>query len=408
MDPWDEQERVRPIPIGDEREQGSDAGWASVDEDGATTRERTRPPWLPLLIASVAVAIVAATLTVYGALRFDEPGDDTAAFRPIGEDEGDSTTTSAAVLAPRLEELLPGLVDRLTLVAVRDDMAWSLLWDPSFREPKAVPLDLESTPAARISGASFDRGAGHLAVESCGALACDVWIGSSTDLGRAPDIEGALSYTWHAIEVGRIAWVAPVGESEYAVFTGTVNPLSGTIEDAAEAFSIQMPAQLVQWDSFGFVLGTQVNGVETLATGASGELLWASEGLATSGTDSVVAIVDDEGGWTLVDRTTGGALETASSGQLVFVTTSDSADLVARLTEREQGYYSLTVTGGGLSAPRIVTIEERYVPIGFTDDGAYFLFSGGDETIIFVNWNQGFAREVRVPSGYRIIGLDVG
>ncbi len=414
MERWDEHERVRPIPIDDPAGLQQDADRGDVGGDDHTAGVPSRP-WLPLLIAALAVAIVAGTLSVYGALRFDEPEpDDPAAFRPVDTDAEGSTTT-AAPLAPTLGELLPGLTERLTLVAVQDDAVWSLLWDPDFREPKAVPLELESTPARRVTRASFDRGTRHLAVESCSSEGCDVWIGSSTDLGTAPDIEASVSSIWHSREVGRIAWVTPAVDwkadvdGPYAVFTGTVNPISQAIDDATQEFAMPQPVRLVQWDSRGFVVGIDGSTHETVALSADGEPLWAAAGFASSGTDSVVAILDDAGGWTLVDRMTGATVDAASSAvQLVFVTTSDSADLVARLTERDQGYYSLTVTGGGLSAPRIVTIEQRYAPIGFTDDGAYFLFRDDDETTIFVNWNQGFAREVAAPDGYRIIGLDIG
>ncbi len=371
-------------------------------------------------LALLGVAVVVTSVSVFGALRFDEPppptDDEFAA--DVTDDEG--STTTATTIPPRLDDLLPDLTDRLTLVAERDGQLLTLLWDPSFREPQVVALDIEETPAARFTEARFDRGGRLVAVERCGELRCDLFVGTPTDLGRSPDLRGTLEYRWHATEVGRIAWVTPAGEG-YEIRTGEVNPLSGAIEDQSVAFAVAQPVRIIQWDGLGFVLRDMGKGsvARTVAADPTGEPLWERAGSATSATDRIVAVqvmtepadsATPRTEWSLVDRLTGEDLSATGTIEptAVFVGTSESADLVAQLTARDTGPYSLRVSGGSLSAQRIVTIQQRYAPVGFTDGGTYFVLTNGDGNIVFVRWNQGSSHEVVAPDGYRIIGLDLG
>jgi hypothetical protein len=403
MEAWDDGDRVRPIPIEDE-----DVAFDDRSESPRPDKPGSQRPWLPLVIAVSAVVIVVTSVSVFGALRFDDPEPaDPAAFSATTTNE-DGSTTTATTLPPRLEETLPGITDRLTLIAERENVAWVLLWDPSFREPKAVSLDVESPPLSRLTRALFDRGGRTVAVEMCTARNCDLYIGTPSDVGATPDIERTLGFIWHASEVGRIAWIEPADDG-YRLFTGTANPLSKTVENVEARFDLDEPLRLVQWDAHGFVVGSFIDTIETMAYTYEGEVAWTVPGSASTGTDTIVAVVDSESGWSIIDRRDGLPLDaSAPAEELVYVTASDSAELIARLTEREQGYYSLTVSGGDLRAPRIVTIEQRYSPLGFTDDGMYFLFLSDEETVVFVDWNRGSAREISAPDGYRVIGIDVG
>jgi hypothetical protein len=402
MEPRDD-DRVRPIPIEtDEQELGAPG------ELQGNPRESSRP-WLPLLIAIGAVVVVVGSVSVFGALRFEDPEPaDVASFSGTTVDE-DGSTTTATTLPPRLEELLPGITDRLTMVTDHEGEAVTLLWDPSFRIPKAIPLEVAASERSHLGAALFDRGGRFVALERCDAQqVCDLHVGLPADVGTKPDVEGSLGFTWHASEVGRLAWVQP-DDDGYTVYTATANPLSKSLDDVQPAFTVAEPIRLVQWDAEGFVVNSVVGGARTSALLPDGESTWTAPGMATTATDAIVAIVDETTGWSIVERGTGTSVGmSAPAEELLYVTASESAELIARLSDRSDEFYSLTVTGGSLSAPRIVTIEREYEPLGFTDDGTYFLFLSRSETVVFVDWNRGSARRVSAPDGFEVIGIDVG
>ena len=405
MEAWNDGDRVRPIPIDDEVPDGFEPELDTPPE------KPIGRPWLPMTIAIAAVVIVVGSVSIFGALRFDDPAPaDPDQFSANPTDEEGSTTT-ATTLPPRLEDLLPGITDRLTLIAERaeDDSAWALLWDPSFRIPKAVPLGVESTPTADLASAQFDSSGRHVAVATCGSTACDLYIGSPTEVGTSPDVDGVLAFAWHATEVGRIAWVAP-SQDGYDLVVASSNPLSRTVEDVETAFTLNDPFRIVRWDSDGFVVMFSGDKAVTATLEPDGTMIWTSDAAArTTATSDVVAVYSPEDGWFLLDRRSGEPVESPGAPEeLVYVGTSDTSDLIARLAARGEGGLSLKVTGGSLRAQRIVTIEEQYTPIGFTADATYFLFLSGEGRVVFVDWNLGAARTVDAPEGYRIIGIDVG
>ncbi len=408
MEAWDEEQRVRPIPI-DEPFRDEDGVGGTVGR-GQTPTARAPRRWLPFAAAIGAIVIVTASVGAFGALRYEDAPPTGFDALQSPENDTDAPTTTVPPALRQLDEILPGVSVRLTLIAERDDTLWALLWDPSFREPKAVPLLVESTQTSRLSRAEFDRSGRFVAVEACGHRTCDVYVGSSSDVGTQPVLGGILGFTWHASEVGRLSWIAPVADG-YAIRTGTVDPLTMTIKDEESAFVLPEPVRLVQWDALGFVVGQFINDQSTSALGPDGAVLWTVPGSASTGTASIVAVLDEGSGWVTVDRATGvplAAVDGQPNGSLVFVTTSDSADLIGRLAERTDGSYSLTVTGGSMSAVRVVTIAQRYEPVGFTDDGAYFLLIGQGRRVVFVDWSRSASYEVVVPDGYDVLGLDLG
>ena len=413
MEAWDDDQRVRPIPIEDPF-RGADPLQADGDP-WSTPDGRAGRRWIPFAAAIGAIVVITASVAAFGALRYeDEPPTGFDAIQSP-ENATDVPTTTVPAALRQLDELLPGVSVRLTLIAERDDTLWALLWDPSFREPKAVSLGIESTPTSRLSRAEFDRSGRFVAVEACGHRTCNVYVGSPSDMGAQPALGGILGFTWHASEVGRLSWIVPVADG-YAVRTGTVDPLTMTIKDEETAFVVPEPVRLVQWDALGFVLGSIINEHETAAHGPDGEALWTVSGSASTGTATIVAVLDEAAGWVTVDRATGVPIEAvggpangAANQSLVFVTTSDSADLIARLdAERTDGSSSLMVIGGSMAAVRVVTISQQYAPVGFTDDGSYFLLIGHGRRVVFVDWRRGASYEVVAPEGYDILGLDLG
>ena len=95
-----------------------------------------------------------------------------------------------------------------------------------------------------------------------------------------------------------------------------------------------------------------VDEAQVVALSSTGEGQWTVSGTATSATDTIVAVVEAPSGWRIVDRSTGDPLETTRAPEeVLYVGTSDSAELIARLARRSDGrMYSLTVMGGNLNA----------------------------------------------------------
>ena len=122
-----------------------------------------------------------------------------------------------------------------------------------------------------------------------------------------------------------------------------------------------------------------------------------------------MAVFQDGTTWTLVDRRSGQPVESTDDLRdgAVFVATSESSDLIGTLAIRGDGSATLEVTGGDLRAKRVVSVPDDLVPVGFTEDGSFFLLIG-DAQVAFVDWNRGGTRTATLPPGYRIIGLHLG
>lgn len=402
MEAWDDGQRVRPIPIEDD----------DVIEHVAPERAQTaapRRPWLPVAIAVVAVAIVMGSVAAFGALRFDDPPTTPPdAFVAAQVDDEGSTTTATSV-PPRLDEAIPGVTDRLTLIAENDEGLWTLLWDPAFREPKAVPLGIEPHVSGPGNVASFDRGGRFVAVETCLPAVCSLYVGLPADPGADADLTNIGGWVWHGSEVGRIAWTELV-DTESLIYTASINPLSNTLENVTEVFRVEGLVILRHWDAAGFILRSDT----TAAYTSTGQPMWAIEGaVPTSATRTIVSLWEEGFGWTIVDRRTGehsDAIEIAgtSSDSAVWLTTSESTDLIAKVASGVNGS-KLTVVSGSLNAPRLVSIKQGLQPLRFTENGQFFVFMNeSGTTMSFVDWRTGASYEVDAPSDYRIVGFYLG
>lgn len=400
MEAWDEQDRVRPIPIEDE----------DIATQGAPSERMAAPkrPWLPVVIAIAAVVVVVTSVSVFGALRFEdpEPFDPDAFAADVDAEEAASTTT----IPPSLEETIPGVTDRLTIVSVDDEAIWTLLWDPSYHLPKPVRHEVPpSSTDALATRATFDRSGQFVAVGSCAGGTCGSWIGPPTDLGIEPDLTGDNHVTWHASEVGRLAWTTFDDETTTVMF-GTANPLTGQVEDARAALTIPGLAELSHWDTHGFIVRNEA----TTAYSPTGEVLWRLEDAwPSSATDSIIAMVSSDLEWLVVDRATGEPIEdqrlrATLDDSTLWLSASQSTDLMARVTSFDDRL-SLTVIGGGMRAPRIRQIDEPLVPLRFTENGRYFVFTNEEASLLtFLDWFTGAGYTVNLPEGHRLIGFYLG
>jgi hypothetical protein len=400
----DREQRVRPIDYAPEH---SFSSIADTDQDLEPHRPR---PWIALVLSAVAVLVAVGAVSVFGSLEFNEPEPpDPQEFASGAQNEVEAPPET---LPPRLEDSLPNVTDRLTLIAMVDETLRTLLWDPSFRVPKAYDLPIENVDADTDIEASFDSGGRTLAITTTSPHTTRVYVGDPTDVGRTPDMIGPTSLLWHASQVGAIAWVSPGQDGQWSLHTGKVDPLSGTLTNDSVVVNFPTAISLVRWDTSGFVLN---KGSSVTAISPAGEPLWEQKGLAVSGSASILAIIapDDSASntrWLIADRFSGEAAPqqvTGTPGE-IWVATSRDTDLIAEIAASVDKTRIL-VSGPEIAAKRIVQVDLQVAPIGFTSSGEFLQFNMLDSNdLVFVNWRTGATHVVPIPEDTAVIGSDLG
>jgi len=248
MKGWNDDERVRPISFEDD---GSVAS-SNVDPDPAKSDPHRTRPWMPMVLVGGSIALVLGIVSVLGALEFETPSNSgPPSFSSPPADTGTGTETPPATLPPTLEESLPGLTDRLTLVALTPGGIATLLWDPSFRIPREYPLSVPLTDGVRAVFARFDSAGRSLAIETRStADDYSVYLGDPTDLASEPALISNSQIAWHATEIGALAWIA-AGDTTgaFELRTGSVNPLTGVVMDDVVVATFDAPVRVVRWDT---------------------------------------------------------------------------------------------------------------------------------------------------------------
>jgi len=363
-------------------------------------------------MSAVAVFVAIGVVAVFGSLEFNDSEPPEPQEFASGAQNDEEAEAPPETLPPRLEDSLPNLTDRLTLVAIVDGTLQTLLWDPSFRVPKAYDLPIEDVDEDTDVEATFDSGGRTLAVTVTTPQTTRLYLGNPSDIGRAPDIVGPVSVLWHASEVGAISWVLPGSDARWDLYTGKVDPLVGTITNVAVITSFPTPVGLVRWDSSGFVLN---RGSSVVAISSGGDPVWEQKGVAVSGSASILAIIapDDSASdtrWVVADRSTGAATshQVIGSPGEVWVTTSRDTDLIAEIAASTDTTRIL-VNGPEIAAKRIVQVDLPVAPIGFTSSGEYLQFNEFDTNdLVFVNWRTGATHVVPIPDNTTVIGSDLG
>jgi len=402
----DRQDKVRPI---DYTPDGSFSPQPGNDDPPELRKPR---PWVALALSAVAVLTAVGAVAAFGSLEFIDPEPPEPQEFASGAQNDEDTDAPPDTLPPRLEDSLPNLTDRLTLVAIVDETLQTLLWDPSFRVPKAYDLPIEGVDADSDIEATFDSGGRTLAVTVTTPQSKRVYLGDPTNVGRSPDIVGPESLVWHASQVGAIAWVTRGQGDMWDLHTGKVDPLSGTITNDVVVTQFATPVGLVRWDSSGFVVN---QGSSIVAIDGEGDPQWQMKGVAVSGSASLLAVIapDDSASatrWVITNRISGDATAqqvTGSPGE-IWVTTSRDTDLIAEIAASLETTRVL-VDGPHLAAKRIVQIDLHVAPIGFTSSGEYLQFRLFDSNdLVFVNWRTGATHVVPIPDNMTIMGSDLG
>jgi hypothetical protein len=408
MDTWDKEPNVRPVPIEDEES----VRFSDAVDAGQELAARRHRPWLPLAVSGVVVAGLVGAVTLFGAVEFqDTPATDPEDYSLTADTDSDAAPTNA--LPPTLEEAIPGLSERLTLITTDEGAIWTLVWDPSFRVPKtSAPITREGTVWAF---ASFDTG-GRL-VATGGADTADdqskgVWIGPPSSFDHAPHLQDVVSLKWHATEVARLASIRRL-DGAFALETVAVDPLTKTPQKPEIVATFHEPPTIVRWDTAGFIL--QI-GDETVALDGRGEPTWSFDGLARTASPGFVPLIRptaDGETWHLVNRTTGAAesftkFAVNDSATEIEWVAATSNDVFAGVTHREDGT-TLTVIGPNQNANRVVQLNGMLSPIQFTSDAALLILgTPHSNDLTFVNWRTGATHLFDIPGSHTPLAINIG
>lgn len=413
MEASENEPRVRPIPIVDE-------DGVRLPDAGATQNPRAESPQrplLPLAVAGTAISVLVIAVTLFGAVEFrDTPSSDPASFSIVASDEDGSSPPET--IPPSLEEAVPGITDRLTLITTDGSALWTLVWDPSYRVPK--PYSMTSPRAQSWSSGAFDAGGRVVSVlggslDAGGPL--DLWLDQPTQFDQDPDLDKVWSAAWHASEVSRLAYIALVTETDSGatlqLWTTEVDPLTDTHSSPEFVTEFTGPARIVRWDSNGFLIQMRD---KTVALDPSGAEIWANDGWSPNASPNHLPQVHtaDEGPeWHLTDRATGDRVSFAEFGINASVSVTDvvaapSNDLFAAATHRDRGT-TVTVIGPQLSAPRVVQVKGNPTPYAFTSDASFLILKVSDTNdLIFLDWRTGAVHPFDVPDGQIVLAVNLG
>lgn len=425
MEAWKDEPRVRPIPIEDEP--SSDFGFDAPEPP----RGRPRRPWLPLALAATAVVVVVGSVASFGALQDDDPIDPIALeFEAEPEPEEAPFVPEAPQLKP-LQETVPGLTSRLTLIAEGPDGPVALLWDPTFAQPKDVPIayNPEHTATVALDDARFDAGGDFVRILGRDEATNSpwMWVGtpSNTEEIDIPGVRGGA--VWHANDVGQLAWIEGSAEGDWTLHTARLNPLSLEFLNESSSLPVAPGSQILRWDSSGFIINPGSAQEPVIALDDNGVEIWRTPGMAIAASETTVLVAtaysqpDPElpDGEPVVTSVTsfdrdGGQGPVIISDQptadqvhrSVWITSS--TDFLATVDVRGQST-RLGISGGTLSAVRSLRLNDDVLPLGFVDNDSYFVFaSDGGNDLIFVNWRVGSIHEVLVPDQYSVVGFATG
>jgi len=413
MEASENEPQVRPIPIVD------DDG-VRLPDAGATRSphaESPQRPLLPLAVAGTAISVLVIAVTLFGAVEFrDTPSSDPASFSIAASDEDGSSPPET--IPPSLEEAVPGITDRLTLITTDGSALWTLVWDPSYRVPK--PYSMTSPGTESWNSASFDA-SGRVANALGGSFGAagpqDLWLGQPTQFDQEANIDEIWSAAWHATEVSRLAYVTFVtgagSDAMLQLWTTEIDPLTNSHSPPQFVTDFAGLANIVRWDSSGFLMQL---GDQTVALDSTGDEIWSNDGWSPSASPNHLPQVRMDGGdpqWYLADRATGDRVSFAEFGINASVSVTDvvaapSNDLFAAATHRDRGT-TVTVIGPQLSAPRVVQVMGNPTPYGFTSDASFLILKVSDTNdLIFLDWRTGAVHPFDVPDGQIVLALNLG
>lgn len=423
MEAWQDEPRVRPISMSADDIAGGDVNSSPEPPDPGNR------PWLPITIAIAGVVLAVGSVALFGSVQNDDPTPPVAESDENSDEEAAIPLPTTTTVYRSLEDTVPGLTSRLTLITESPDGPTALLWDPSFAQPKpiAINYNAEHTARTNLDGAEFDAGGDFVAIAGHDVFGDQpwLWVGTPTDVA-ATDIPAVVDAEWHASEIGQLAWLTPIDDS-LTLSMARINPLSLELMEEQVVATVPADSQIVRWDRHGYLIAAGDGG--TVALSPAGEQLWQADGTPLSASDDTVLIADAYGESVTQAGSTDmvyvmptavsvlgrdGAYQASlfdepplesSTHRSVWIT--PTTEFIGRVDVIGQST-RLSVTGGSLVAIRQVRIPDDVLPLGFTHNEAFFVFEAdGSNNIIFVNWNNGSFHEVPVPDDYHVIGFSI-
>jgi hypothetical protein len=360
---------------------------------------------------------VLTSVALFGAVEHEDPPPlNPPPFASNAEDLPAATTP--VTFAPALQDIIPDITDRLTLMVVGPEGPAVLLWDPSFVQPKVIDLEIGHDGGYDYQ-ASFDSSGRFvaLAASAFDSAETDLYLGVPTDVGDI-DLPNVRGYRWHTTQVGRIAWLEIHSSGESVLLTGEMDPVSQTLHDVTTITTIGPDLELVRWDSEGFVL-SDTNLGKVYALDELGVEQWTRRGhvLATSGNTMLIAPER-----VLIERATfvesftrdGDPIETVLDEEarddvlIRTMATTLNSDMVARIDVQE-GSMRIEIRGPQIAALRVIHYNQAAPPIGFTSNDQYFVLESEEgNDLLFVRWKRSVTYELDVPDEFKVIGFDVG
>lgn len=412
MEAWEGESQVHPIPIEDD-----DGVHHPAEGTPLPARAHDHRPWLPLAVSGAAIVMLIGAVAFFGAVEYpDAPRTNPRVFSLTTIPSTD--TSPAAVLPPTLEETIPGITGRLTLITTDGETLWTLVWDPSFRVPKSYSLT--SPSGVSWTMASFDAGGRVVAATGKGPVRNrprDVWLGPPTQIDQTPDIRDTWSAVWHATEVSRLAFVTVSydagSEAVFQLWTTEFDALTNAAAEPDLVAEFDQSTHIVRWDGDGFVM--QI-GNRTAALDPAGAEIWRTDGSAYSASPNFVPHVRRTAGgreWSLIDRATGVQMSftnfgNAATAAAANVIAARNNDLFAAATPREAGT-TITIFGSTRSARRILQVEGDPTLYQFTPDAAFLILRLPDTNdLVFLDWRSGAVHRLDVPNDHEVLAVDLG
>ncbi|MCZ7533367.1 MAG: hypothetical protein M5U23_08185 [Acidimicrobiia bacterium] len=404
-------ERVRPIPIDD----GDPSLFRGEVLDRHTT-SGTRHPWLPIVLSGLGVAIILGSVAGFGAIQDDEPPP--AFANPTASDTAGGDTTTTTIFGLPLNETIPDIEDRLTLIVSSEDGPAALQWDPDFIRPKEIILNFRPAEAS-FHEASFDSGGRFIAVAEKlqDSRTYNLSLGIPTNL-ETGTLHGVQSHVWHATEVGRLAWIQQMADESSMLYTANVDPLTRSLMHISAVGPVSDAEELVRWDSQGFLLNDGAPSV-VWRSNTDAALVRSEPGLvaAASATTMILAPIG-----VLPTHLTEADLATRSGDVIrtlfdkrvmedeaaAHVAMSANTDLIVNF-RGANGSAHLEVSGPTVRNTHHLTYRRDLTPIGFsTNDRFVVLRLDGTNDLVFVDWAAGTFHTLDIPDGYEVLAFDIG
>ncbi len=404
-------ERVRPIPIED-----GDVTWFDDEPLGRQEPSGVRRPWLPIVLSGIGVVIILGSVAGFGALQDDDPPQ--AFTNPTASDTADDDATTTTIFGLPLNETIPDIEDRLTLIVSSEDGPAALQWDPDFIRPKEIILSFRPAEDS-FHEASFDSGGRFIAVaeklQNSVTYSLSLGIPTNLETGTLP---GVQSHVWHATEVGRLAWIQRMADESSMLYTADVDPLTKSLMHISAVGPVTDAEQLVRWDSQGFLLNSQLQTAmwrasddATLvrskpglvaAVSATTMILAPSGVFPTHLTDANLATRSGDAIRTLFDRR---VMEDDATARVAM---STNTDLIVNF-RGTIGTAHLEVHGPTVQNTQHLTYRRDLTPIGFsTNDRFVVLRLDGTNDLVFVDWAAGTFHTLDIPDGYEVLAFDIG